>query len=84
MVLLKKVLTLLEERTYRVLGEPGASRRANVRFVVGTNADLSQLVREGSFREDLYYRINVLPMALPPRCSRTALSSCSTDLDAIA
>lgn len=60
------LLTLLEERTYRVLGEPGASRRANVRFVVGTNADLSQLVREGSFREDLYYRINVLPMALPP------------------
>lgn len=60
------LLTLLEERRYRVLGEAGESRRADVRFVVGTNADLPALVAAGRFREDLYYRINVLPMALPP------------------
>lgn len=59
------LLTLLEERRYRVLGEAGESRRAHVRFVVGTNADLAKLVEQGRFREDLYYRINVLPMALP-------------------
>jgi len=60
------LLTLLEERRYRVLGATGESRTANVRFVVGTNADLKALVKTGAFREDLYYRINVLPMALPP------------------
>lgn len=60
------LLTLLEERRYRVLGDRGAPREADVRFVVGTNADLASAVREGRFREDLFYRINVLPVALPP------------------
>lgn len=60
------LLTLLEERRYRVLGATGDPRSANLRFVVGTNADLRALVKSGAFREDLYYRINVLPMALPP------------------
>ncbi|MCA9554227.1 MAG: sigma-54-dependent Fis family transcriptional regulator [Myxococcales bacterium] len=60
------LLFLLEERRYRVLGDQGEPRRANVRFMVGTNADLKAAVAEGRFREDLYYRINVLPLALPP------------------
>lgn len=60
------LLFLLEERRYRVLGDQGEPRRANVRFMVGTNADLGAAVTEGRFREDLYYRINVLPLALPP------------------
>ncbi|GEN13387.1 DNA-binding transcriptional response regulator, NtrC family, contains REC, AAA-type ATPase, and a Fis-type DNA-binding domains [Myxococcus fulvus] len=59
------MLHVLEERTYRVLGEDTRERRANVRFVIGTNADLKGAVREGRFREDLYYRLNVLPIRLP-------------------
>lgn len=65
------LLTLLEERRFRVLGGTGPAEAANVRFVVGTNADLRALVKEGTFREDLYYRINVLPMALPPLRDRS-------------
>jgi DNA-binding NtrC family response regulator len=46
----------------------GSTRRItlNVRILVATNKDLRQLVKEGRFREDLYYRINVLPVTLPP------------------
>lgn len=60
------LLTLIEERRYRVLGDAGDRRVANVRFIVGTNADLLAEVEAGRFREDLYYRIDVLPMTLPP------------------
>jgi transcriptional regulator with AAA-type ATPase domain len=60
------LLHLLEERTYRPLGEGAGERRADVRFLVGTNADLHRAVQEGRFREDLYYRINVLPIKVPP------------------
>ncbi len=60
------ILHLLEERTYRPLGEGGGEKQANVRFVVGTNANLLQDVQAGKFREDLYYRINVLPLKIPP------------------
>jgi transcriptional regulator with AAA-type ATPase domain len=60
------LLHVLEERTYRALGEAGSEQRANVRFIIGTNANLPESVRRGTFREDLYYRINVLPVRLPP------------------
>ncbi|HEX8705403.1 MAG TPA: sigma 54-interacting transcriptional regulator [Myxococcaceae bacterium] len=60
------LLHVLEERMYRTLGEGSGDRHANVRFVVGTNADLREAVRAGRFREDLYYRINVLPVRVPP------------------
>lgn len=60
------LLRVLEERTYRTLGDAGSEQRANVRFVIGTNANLPESVRRGTFREDLYYRINVLPVRLPP------------------
>ncbi len=60
------LLHVLEERTYRVLGDGTGDRRADVRFIVGTNADLGAAVRSGRFREDLYYRINVLPVKIPP------------------
>ncbi len=65
------LLRLLEERTYRVLGDSGPAQQANVRFVVGTNADLPALVEDGAFREDLYYRLDVLSMTLPPLRERT-------------
>ncbi|MDY7228253.1 sigma-54-dependent transcriptional regulator [Hyalangium rubrum] len=59
------LLRVLEERTYRVLGDGVGDRPADVRFVIGTNADLREAVRAGRFREDLYYRINVLPLRVP-------------------
>ncbi|MFO0756295.1 MAG: sigma 54-interacting transcriptional regulator [Byssovorax sp.] len=55
------LLRVLEERTYRPLGQASGEETADVRFIIGTNADLPALVRKGLFREDLYYRINVLP-----------------------
>ncbi len=60
------LLHVLEERTYRTLGDAASLQRANVRFIIGTNADLRESVRRGTFREDLFYRINVLPVRLPP------------------
>jgi DNA-binding NtrC family response regulator len=60
------LLRVLEEGTYRRLGDDGRELAADVRFIVGTNADLQTAVREKRFREDLYYRINVLPVRLPP------------------
>ncbi|RDV36923.1 sigma-54-dependent Fis family transcriptional regulator [Bradymonadaceae bacterium TMQ3] len=65
------LLHLLEERSFQVLGESGGRRQAEVRFIVGTNADLQHEVSEGRFREDLYYRINVLPVELPPLAERS-------------
>ncbi|TMQ09819.1 MAG: sigma-54-dependent Fis family transcriptional regulator [Deltaproteobacteria bacterium] len=59
------LLQVLEERRYHPLGDSASERRADVRFVVSTNVDLHAAVRAGRFREDLYYRINVLPVRLP-------------------
>ncbi|MBN1210771.1 MAG: sigma-54-dependent Fis family transcriptional regulator [Myxococcaceae bacterium] len=59
------LLRVLEERTYRVLGDGAGDRGADVRFIIGTNVDLREAVRAGKFREDLYYRINVLPLRVP-------------------
>lgn len=59
------LLQLLESRKYRTLGDTGREQRADVRFIVGSNANLLDLVAQGRFREDLYYRINVLPVKMP-------------------
>ncbi|WP_437953964.1 sigma 54-interacting transcriptional regulator [Sorangium sp. So ce296] len=59
------LLRLLEEKTYRPLGGGTGDQPANVRVIVGTNADLYELSKSGSFRQDLYYRINVLPVRIP-------------------
>ncbi len=64
------LLRLLEDKRYRPLGEGSADRAANARYIIGTNADLLSLVQKERFREDLYYRINVLPVRLPPLCDR--------------
>jgi DNA-binding NtrC family response regulator len=64
------LLRVLEERRYRPLGDNAGARQANVRFLIGTNADLWSAVRVGRFREDLYYRISVLPIQIPPLAER--------------
>jgi DNA-binding NtrC family response regulator len=64
------LLRVFEERRYRPLGEGTADRAADVRFIVGTNANVRELVKAGSFREDLYYRINVLPVQIPSLAER--------------
>ncbi|WP_394828042.1 sigma-54-dependent transcriptional regulator [Pendulispora albinea] len=64
------LLYMLEVRAYRVLGDSGSERRANARFIIGTNANLQAAVRAQRFREDLYYRINVLPVRLPSLAER--------------
>ena len=64
------LLRVFEERRYRPLGEGASDRAADVRFLVGTNAHVRELVKAGRFREDLYYRINVLPVAVPSLAER--------------
>jgi transcriptional regulator with AAA-type ATPase domain len=64
------LLRVLEARLYRPLGHQGLDCRADVRFIVATNVDLRATVRAGRFREDLFYRINVLPVRVPPLSER--------------
>ena len=60
-----KLLRFLEERTFRRLGGT-TDIKVNVRIMAATNQDLEKTVREGKFREDLYYRLNVLRLEAPP------------------
>lgn len=59
-----KLLRVLQERTYEVLGE-STVRKANVRVICATNKNLSEMVQQGTFREDLYYRINLIHIHNP-------------------
>ena len=60
-----KLLRVLQNRTIERLGGT-RTLPVNVRILAGSKRDLKQMVAEGTFREDLYYRLNVLPLALPP------------------
>ena len=60
-----KLLRFLQERTFERVGD-SVTQRVDVRIITATNQDLKQLVQEGLFREDLYYRLNVFPIVLPP------------------
>ncbi len=64
-----KLLTFLQDHTFfRIGGE--RSLKADVRIIAATNQDLPKLCAEGRFREDLYYRLNVVPLELPPLRAR--------------
>ncbi len=60
-----KLLRVLQDQTYEVLGD-SRTRRTDVRVVCATNADLRTMVEEHTFREDLFYRINIINLHLPP------------------
>jgi NtrC-family two-component system response regulator AlgB len=60
-----KLLRLLQEREYERVGD-SKPRKANVRVIAATNRRLEDLVKEGKFREDLYYRLNVITIEMPP------------------
>ena len=64
-----KLLRVLQEKEFYMIGSK-KSQKVNVRIVAATNVDLLQLVKKGSFREDLYYRLNVIYIELPPLRSR--------------
>ena len=60
-----RLLRVLQEKTYEPLGS-NTTVHANIRIVAATNKDLTELVKRRLFREDLYYRINVITLTLPP------------------
>ena len=60
-----KLLRVLQEQEFERLGS-GRTHRINVRLVAATHRDLTQMVARNEFRSDLYYRLNVFPVVLPP------------------
>jgi two-component system, NtrC family, response regulator HydG len=60
-----KLLRVLQEKEFYMVGSK-KSHKVNVRVVAATNVDLMQLVKQGLFREDLYYRLNIISIELPP------------------
>ncbi len=64
-----KLLRIIQEREFKAVGDTRI-RAANIRLISATNRDLKAMVAEGSFREDLYYRLNIFPIEIPPLRNR--------------
>ena len=64
-----KLLRVLQEKEYEPLGS-ASPRKTDVRIIAATNQDLSKMMKEGKFREDLFYRLNVVKIELPPLSKR--------------
>ncbi len=64
-----KLLRFLQEKTFERVGD-SHTRKADVRILAATNAELRRAISEGRFREDLYYRLRVVPIEIPPLRSR--------------
>jgi len=64
-----KLLRVLEDRQFEPVGS-NKTRTVDTRIILASNRDLSEEVRQGRFREDLYYRVNVVMIELPPLCER--------------
>lgn len=64
-----RLLHVLEDRNYERVGET-VPRRADARIVAATNSDVRQLIRDGRFREDLYFRLNTVEISIPPLRAR--------------
>jgi len=60
-----KLLRAVQEREFERIGD-NQTIKVDVRFIAATNSDLAKMVADGTFREDLYYRLNVIPIELPP------------------
>ncbi len=60
-----KILRVLQEREYEAVGGT-SSKKVDVRIIAATNRNLRELVKKGTFREDLYFRLNVVPIHIPP------------------
>ena len=65
MELQSKLLRGIQDGEFELLGNP-RTIHADVRIIAASNRDLEQEVRNGKFREDLYYRLNVFPITMPP------------------
>jgi NtrC-family two-component system response regulator AlgB len=65
-----KLLRFLQDREYERVGDY-ATRKADVRIIAGTNRDLDKAVKEGRFREDLFFRLNVIQIEIPPLRERS-------------